>query len=100
MHSRFKTFLGFFSPASDADRRLLAAFICAPLWHVPGIPHPSWIIDSQDGAESGKTKVVELVAKLYASEPIRTSQAERQIQGKKSLFLLKLQLIVDQPDSS
>ena len=76
VHSRFKTFLGFFSPASDADRRLLAAFICAPLWHVPGIPHPSWIIDSQDGAESGKTKVVELVAKLYASEPIRTSQAE------------------------
>ena len=65
-----------FAPATDADRHLLSAFISAPLWYVHGVPRPSWIIDSQDGAGSGKTVLVELVAQLYASDPIRTNPEE------------------------
>jgi hypothetical protein len=55
---------------------LLKAFVCAPLWYIRGIPRPGWIIDSADGAGTGKTTLVELVARLYMSSPIRTNKQE------------------------
>jgi hypothetical protein len=75
-HSRFHTFANFFCPCSEADRYMIMALICAPLWYAPGIPKPSWIIDSADGAGTGKTALVELVAQLYSSDPIRTNPEE------------------------
>jgi hypothetical protein len=74
--SRFLTFCGFFLPASDVDAALIRAFVCCPLWYVPGIPRPSWIIDSHDGQGSGKSNLVELVSELYGHAPIKTSKQE------------------------
>ena len=75
-HSRFNTLLSFFCPSTDYDRHLLAAFICAPLWYIPGIPRPAWIIDSKDGQGCGKTTLVEVIAQLYGHAPICTSKQE------------------------
>lgn len=72
----FHDLVEFFNPASDAYRTMLKAFICAPLWYINGIPRPGWIIDSEDGAGTGKTTLVELVAKLYMGSPIRTNKQE------------------------
>jgi hypothetical protein len=74
--SRFSTLLDFFCPSTPIDRHLLAAFICAPLWYIPGIARPAWVIDSADGQGCGKTTLVELVAQLYGHAPICTSKQE------------------------
>lgn len=74
--SRFRAFCNFFLPATPEDACLIAAFVCAPLWYVPGIARPSWIIDSRDGQGSGKTNLVELVAYLYGHAPIKTCKQE------------------------
>lgn len=74
--SRLNTLLDFFCPATAIDRNLLAAFICAPLWYIPGIARPAWVIDSADGQGCGKTTLVELVAQLYGNAPIATSKQE------------------------
>jgi hypothetical protein len=74
--ARFWGFVDFFLPATEQDRCLIAAMICAPLWYIPGIERPSWIIDSRDGQNSGKTNLVELVAALYGHPPISTSKQE------------------------
>lgn len=74
--SRFNRFVDFFLPASDEDRCLIAALVCAPLWYVPGIDRPSWVIDSRDGQGSGKTNLAELIADLYGHAPIATSKME------------------------
>jgi hypothetical protein len=73
---RFNTLIDMFAPASHEDRCLIAAMICAPLWYVPGVARPSWIIDSRDGQGSGKTTFVELVAQLYGHAPISTTRNE------------------------
>lgn len=75
-HSRFNALLDMFLPSSDEDRALLAAFICTPLWYIPGISRPSWIVDSRDGKGCGKTTLVELVAQLYGHPPISTTKGE------------------------
>ncbi len=75
-HARFRRLVEFFCPASEYDRCLLSAFICAPLWYIPGIPRPAWVIDSADGQGCGKTTLVELVAQLYGHAPICTSKQE------------------------
>ena len=69
-------FVKFFAPAGPVHEILLRTFIAAPLFYLPGIPRPAWIIDSEDGAGTGKTTLVEAVAILYGSEPIRTSKSE------------------------
>jgi len=74
--SRFRTFVDFFFPASAADRTFLKALIIAPLWYVYGSARPSWIIDSEDGAGTGKSTIAEAVARLYIGEPIRTNRQE------------------------
>ena len=75
-HARFWTFVDFFLPASPEDRALIAAFCCSPLWYIPGIDRPSWIIDSKDGPGCGKTTFVEIVADMYGHAPISTSRQE------------------------
>lgn len=72
----FNDFVDFFSPANAAYKTMLKAFVCAPLWYIQGIPRPGWIIDSTDGAGTGKTTLVELVARLYGGSPIRTNKQQ------------------------
>ena len=74
--SRFKKLCDFFLPASETDKLLIRALFCSPLWYVPGIPRPSWIIDSKDAQGSGKTTLVETAAFLYGSSAISTSKQE------------------------
>jgi len=76
LQSRFWGFVDYFLPATPEDRCLLAAFACAPLWYIPGVDRPSWVIDSVDGQGSGKTNLAELVADLYGHAPISTSKQE------------------------
>ena len=75
-HARFRKFVDFFCPSTEYDRYLLSAFVCAPLWYIPGIPRPAWVIDSADGQGCGKTTLVELVSQLYGHAPICTSKQE------------------------
>lgn len=75
-HSRFNEFVNFFLPASPEDRCLISALACAPLWYVPGLDRPSWVIDSRDGQGSGKTNLAEIVADLYGHAPVSTSKQE------------------------
>jgi len=75
-HSRFNKLISYFSPASAADQALLKAFMIAPLWYIYGIPKPSWIIDSEDGAGTGKSTLAEVAGFLYCGEPIRTNKQE------------------------
>jgi len=74
--SRFTALLDSFAPATAADRTMLKAFLIAPLWYIYGIPKPSWIIDSEDGAGTGKSTLAEIAAHLYCGEPIRTNRQE------------------------
>jgi len=76
--SRFWKFVDFFLPATDEDRLLIASLACTPLWYMPGIDRPSWIIDSRDGQGSGKTNLAELISELYGHAPISTSPHELQ----------------------
>lgn len=72
----FNGLLDFFNPATEADRTLLKAFICQPLWYIRRIPRPGWVIDSEDGAGTGKTTLVELVAQLYGAPAIRVNKQQ------------------------
>ena len=74
--SRFEHLVSSFAVASDADKTFLRAFLIAPLWYIYGIPKPSWIIDSEDGAGTGKSTIAEIVAYLYKGEPVRTNRQE------------------------
>ncbi len=67
-YSCFWNFINFFSPADDVSRSLIAAFMIAPLFALPGASKPLWIIDSVDGQGSGKSTVPEMCARLYNSE--------------------------------
>ena len=66
-HHYFNQFVEFFNPANAEQETFLKAFIAAPLYYMPGIPKPSWIIDSVDGAGVGKTTLVETISSLYQS---------------------------------
>lgn len=76
MNQYFDGLIEFFTPADEANRTLLKAFFCAPLWYVKGLPRPGWIIDSRDGAGSGKTTLVEALASLFAGSPIRVNRQQ------------------------
>ena len=75
----FNTLVDFFSPADEDHKTLLKAFIAGPIWYEKSISRPGWIIDSQDGAGTGKTTLVELISMLYGSEPVRTNKQELKI---------------------
>jgi 5S rRNA maturation endonuclease (ribonuclease M5) len=68
----------FFKPATVYDQRLMIAMLIAPLWYIPRVPRPSWIIDSEDGQGTGKSTAIETAAFLYGTEAVRTCQAELQ----------------------
>lgn len=75
-HSALKGLLKFFAPANDQTKTLLPVFFASPLYYRPGIQRPAWVIDSADGAGVGKTTLVELLARLYRCDPIRTSMRQ------------------------
>lgn len=75
-HQYFHDLVDFFDPADDGNKTMLKALIMAPIWYIRDIPRPGWIIDSEDGAGTGKTTLVELISKLYRSNPIRTNRQE------------------------
>lgn len=77
--SRLNKFIDFFCPSSEFDKFLLKAFVVMPLWYIPGIPRPAWVIDSAEGQGCGKTTLVEIVAQLYGHAPICTSKQELSI---------------------
>jgi 5S rRNA maturation endonuclease (ribonuclease M5)/desulfoferrodoxin (superoxide reductase-like protein) len=70
-HEVFDGLVGFFKPATPEYRTLLKTLFCAPLYYRKGIPRPMWIIDSEDGAGTGKTTIAETIASLYHSDPIQ-----------------------------
>lgn len=75
-HSRFYHVIDRFTPAAPEYRVILMALFAAPLFYIPGVPRPLWIIDAIDGAGSGKTTIVDAMALLYDGTPISTSEAE------------------------
>lgn len=72
----FEKLISYFNPAGNEYRTLLKAFFAAPLFYAKGISKPAWIIDSEDGAGSGKTSIVELCANLYKTEPLKSNVTE------------------------
>lgn len=77
-HEVFRGLIRFFNCSSEGDERMLMAFFAAPLWFIPRVPRPSWIIGSDFGQGTGKTTIVEACAMLYDSAPITTGQSELQ----------------------
>lgn len=69
-HARFWELIDRFCPATDADKTLIAAFICAPMFYDPAGQSPAWAIDTIDAQASGKTTLVNLCAFLYGETPI------------------------------
>jgi hypothetical protein len=81
-HKYLNEFTDFFIPATEYDRCLIKAFICCPLWYIPGIPRPSWIIDSKDGQGSGKSKVAQMISQLYGAPPITVTRSDLEYDQK------------------
>lgn len=75
-HRRFYHMIDCFTPAAPEYRPILMALFAAPLFYIPGVPRPLWIIDAIDGAGSGKTTIVDAMALTYNGPPISTSEAE------------------------
>ena len=75
-HRRFFQLIDRFCPAGPEYRPILMALFAAPLFYISGVPRPLWVIDSIDGAGSGKTTIVDGMAALYDAPPISTSEAE------------------------
>lgn len=75
-HEFLRELAGFFCPANPEYRVLLESLFCAPFYFEFNIPRPCWIIDSVDGASSGKTTLAEIVARLTGTEAIRTGPKE------------------------
>lgn len=84
-HTALEGLLNFFNPATPESRILLASLFAAPIWFKRGLPRPLWIIDSEDGAGTGKTTIAEAVAELYGAAPVQT---------KPSLLKLKMEEII------
>lgn len=69
-------FMSFFSPADETNAILLRTFFAAPLFFIPHIPRPAWIIDSESGSGAGKTTLVEVCATLYGGVALIVSPAD------------------------
>jgi hypothetical protein len=67
-HEYLNGFIDFFEPATPADRVLIGVFVASCLYYRPEAKRPMWIIDSQHGQGSGKTTLVEMVARLYGDD--------------------------------
>jgi len=66
-NAHLETFLNFFNPADEASKLMLRAFVASPLYYKSKADCPLWVIDSDTAQGSGKTKLVEAVARLYGS---------------------------------
>jgi hypothetical protein len=75
-HRVFEGLIDFFNPATPAFRTLLSALFCAPLYYVPGVDRPMWIIDSIHGQGTGKSTVAKMLAFLYGSEVFGVEPAD------------------------
>lgn len=75
-HKYFWDLVDFFKPADEENRRLMAAFFIAPIFYKSGVARPAWVIDSDSGAGTGKTTLVEIVSHLYDTPPMRTNKQE------------------------
>jgi hypothetical protein len=76
-NEKFNTLMEMFSPATPEHGIMLRALFTSPLWFQPNIPRPLWIVDSEDGAGTGKSTLVEIVAYLYGGgAPVRTNPQE------------------------
>jgi hypothetical protein len=64
----FNEFCSFFNFATQEDADLFRVCVASPLYYEPKVDRPMWVIDSTTGQESGKTKLVELLAYLYGGE--------------------------------
>lgn len=64
-HQAFWNFVDCFSPVDDVNRSLIATFIMSPIFYLPKVDKPMWIIDSPDGQGSGKSTIPFLTAYLY-----------------------------------
>lgn len=80
-HEVFNGLAKLFCLAGPEYDGFLRAFIAAPLFYRYGIPRPLWIIDSEDGQNTGKTTLVEIVSYLYGNDPITVGQKELDYQG-------------------
>jgi hypothetical protein len=72
-HKYFNQLVDYFNPKTRASKTAIKAFIMAPLFYLPGIPRPLWVIDA-DRAGSGKTTLANLVANLYGRPPIEVKK--------------------------
>jgi 5S rRNA maturation endonuclease (ribonuclease M5) len=75
-HPALEGLLDFFNPAAPEYRILLKALFAAPIFYKRGLPRPLWIIDSEDGAGTGKSTIAEAVAELYGSAPVQTNRKQ------------------------
>jgi hypothetical protein len=64
----FNTLMRFFNPHSKVDELLLRVLFASPIYFRYNVPRPMWIIDSEHGQGTGKTKLVEMLSLLYGSE--------------------------------
>lgn len=69
-HDTFWRLVDFFSLASEVDKTLFAAFLCAPAFYNGKDPRPAWIVDTVNAQGSGKSTVVEMCAYLYNEVPL------------------------------
>jgi len=75
-HKYFNEFVDLFTAATPADRTLIKALFCGVMWYREGIPSPLIVTDSIDGTGSGKSKILEIAAALYLSNPLEMDQQD------------------------
>ncbi|MDH3279522.1 MAG: hypothetical protein OEQ39_02985 [Gammaproteobacteria bacterium] len=68
-HEMFEGLMDFFSPTTAEDGMMIRALFACPMYYSPDADRPLWVIDSDTGQDSGKTKLVELLAYLYDGTP-------------------------------
>lgn len=62
-------FLSFFLPATPADRALIRALACAPIFYEHGQGRPVFILDSERPG-SGKSTLATVIAELYGHDAV------------------------------
>lgn len=65
---KFNELCQMFNPATEADRLLIKAMFASPVFYVPRVDRPMYIIDAEQGQGTGKTKLAEFLAYLYGGE--------------------------------
>jgi len=66
----FYKLMSYFCPTELEDGLLLRVLFASPMFYDANADRPIWIVDSDTGQASGKTKLIELLAFLYNSTPL------------------------------